>query len=62
MTNTSATPPTRSHQIIQLMGVLTGSGNGSARAQKQYAIPASVLKAAYRNGIWDVTALLPYIK
>lgn len=59
---TTASVPTRSHQIIQILGILTGSGQGAAALRTEYAIPNSVMKAAYHNGIWDVTALLPYIK
>lgn len=58
----SGSTVSRSHQIIQLVGILTSSSGASVRLQKQYGIPASVMQAAYKNGVWDVTAILPYIK
>lgn len=61
-TATTTSTTSRSHQIIQLMGILVGAGDASARLRAQYGIPESVIKGAYHNGVWDVTALLPYIK
>lgn len=57
-----ATPGKHSQRIIELLGTVTGSGSASAALQKQLGIPASVLQAANHHGIWDVTALLPYLK
>ena len=56
-----ATPGKRSEQIIELIGTLISSSNASAVLQAQYGIPRSVVQAANHHGIWDVTALLPYL-
>jgi|HubBroStandDraft_3_1064219.scaffolds.fasta_scaffold53604_2 hypothetical protein len=51
----------RQQHVIQALGQVTGSSDASARLRQQLGIPESVLQAANHNGIWDVTALLPYM-
>lgn len=52
----------RQNHVIELLGRIVGSGTASAVLRSQYGIPDSVLKTADHHGIWDVTALLPYLK
>ena len=47
---------------VNILGRVIGSGAASVALRQQYAIPNTVLQAANHAGIWDVTALLPYIK
>jgi hypothetical protein len=56
------TPGRHSQRVIQILGQVTSSGPAAVALQAQYGIPQSVLQAANHNGIWDVTALLPYVK
>jgi len=57
-----AAPGRRSQRVIQIIGTVISSGPASTALQQQYGIPDSVLQAANHHGIWDVTALLPYVK
>lgn len=52
----------RQHDVIQALGQVTASSNASAKLRDQLGIPEHVIQAANHNGIWDVTALLPYMK
>ena len=56
-----ATPGKRSEQIIELIGTIISSSNAATILKTQYGIPDSVVRAANHQGIWDVTALLPYL-
>lgn len=57
-----AKPGKQAQQVIELLGVVTGTGSASAALQKKLGIPVHVIQAANHHGIWDVTALLPYLK
>jgi hypothetical protein len=56
-----ATPGKRSQRVIELLGTVIGSSSTCAQTVQQLGIPNHVLQAANHHGIWDVTALLPYI-
>lgn len=52
----------RTHDVIQALGPVIGGSTASADLRQQLGIPNTVLQAANHHGIWDVTALLPYLK